>query len=60
MALGKSHMRAVIRLFRHDFRLVLREFCDRRLAHVQVLGNHRRRRTGNPVGQGDILRNREL
>src|ERR1700731_387302 len=43
---------SITRSDRHDFRLVPGEFFDGRLAYVQVLGNHRRRRSGNPVGQG--------
>jgi hypothetical protein len=45
----QSHKEFLSRLYRHDFRLVPGEFCDRSLTHVQVLGNHRGRRTGNPV-----------
>src|SRR5260370_753978 len=54
MLLSAKATEPLIRSFRHDCRLVLGEFCDGSLAHVQVLGNHRRRRTGNPIGQGDI------
>src|SRR5712664_4025963 len=43
-----------VRSQRHNFRFVLGEFCDGSLAHVQVLGHHRGRGAGNPVGQGDI------
>src|SRR5580700_5786467 len=46
--------RPSLRSDRHDFRLVLGELCDCRLADIQVLGHHRRRRTGDPVGQRDI------
>src|SRR6478735_2382535 len=44
----------VLRSDRHDFRLVVGESCDRGLADVEMLGNHRRRRTGDPVRQRDV------
>src|SRR5271169_213516 len=51
---GKRPKLLLVRSDWHNFRLVPGEAGDSSLADVQVLGNQRRRRAGNPVGQGDI------
>ena len=41
--------------FGHDARAVVRPFRDRRFVDIQVLGDHRRRRMRQPVGQRDLF-----
>ncbi len=47
--LGESRRARLIGSQGHDFRPAPRELCDRLRTHIQVLGDQRGRRMGDPV-----------